>query len=326
MSKDLSKEYKEAVMNDLPDLWGKIEAALDAEEAAGKTEALNSNNTETPVVSKIENNEETKNAPVLKAVENNQGKMANNVSASTPVKKKKKFPMWIFAAVPSAAILLLAVVPLLFFGGLAGSNSAKTAMSDAASEAPASYDSYAEAADSYYEDSELDVITEAEEAVFEEASSEISEDADHSKKNDTAGIDNNAFYTATSSGETDNKNIPDISQLTQGDDGAAVPGTISGDTTDFIRSETETAIVKIFLIYTDDEEYVAFSIVEEVIGDERICSDYFNGFEKGDSFDAYIDSETEFEEGLKYKVIIRFESEDSHKFHIEKIEEISESN
>ena len=37
MNKDLSKEYKEAVMNDLPDLWGRIEAAIDAEENA-KTE------------------------------------------------------------------------------------------------------------------------------------------------------------------------------------------------------------------------------------------------------------------------------------------------
>ena len=33
MNKDLSKEYKEAVMNDLPDLWGRIEAAIDEEES-----------------------------------------------------------------------------------------------------------------------------------------------------------------------------------------------------------------------------------------------------------------------------------------------------
>ena len=32
MSKDLTKEYKEAVMNDLPDLLGRIEAAIDAQE------------------------------------------------------------------------------------------------------------------------------------------------------------------------------------------------------------------------------------------------------------------------------------------------------
>ena len=47
MNKDLSKEYKEAVMNDLPDLWGRIEAAIDEEESKKSNETPSSNEKKT---------------------------------------------------------------------------------------------------------------------------------------------------------------------------------------------------------------------------------------------------------------------------------------
>ena len=100
MNKDLSKEYKEAVMNDLPDLWGRIEAAIDAEESA-KT-----NGNETPISNVINFSKEENNTV------STANKYAVNAYDNVPVKaqtKKKKFriPAWVFVAVPSAAILLL---------------------------------------------------------------------------------------------------------------------------------------------------------------------------------------------------------------------------
>ena len=112
MNKDLSKEYKEAVMNDLPDLWGRIEAAIDEEESK--------NGNETPSSNVINFVKEDKT--------NTANKYAVNAFDNEPVKaqtKKKKFriPAWVFVAVPSAAILLLLIIPagfLMMSGGMGG--------------------------------------------------------------------------------------------------------------------------------------------------------------------------------------------------------------
>ena len=85
MSKDLAKEYKESVMNDLPDLWGRIESAIDAQEASKATAA--------------------------------ESKEAKPDSDTKPVqfKKKKHFPAWAMAAIPMAAMLLLVLIPMGIF-------------------------------------------------------------------------------------------------------------------------------------------------------------------------------------------------------------------
>lgn len=302
MSKDLSKEYKEAVMNDLPDLWGKIEAAIDAGEEQKETSSIKSDTVET-VNEKV-----------------------NAVAARdyVPAKKKKKFPVWIFAAIPSAAILLIAVVPLLFFGGLAATknkNSTGT-MYDAAPNAVEYTD--AAASDDYYvsetaESADWETVAEAEET-------DEYQKNDGNSKNTYSGTDNKSIDYAAG---LENGDRNELTHVAQGEDegdydfgDAQTPGTVSEG---IVKGNQETAIVDILLIYDDYEETAAFVIVKEVIGDERLCNDNFNGFEVGDCFDAIIDPDDGFEELGKYKVVISFIPGKDGIYRIEKIEEISES-
>ena len=302
MSKDLSKEYKEAVMNDLPDLWGKIEAAIDAGEEQKETSSIKSDTVET-VNEKV-----------------NAGAERDYV----PAKKKKKFPVWIFAAIPSAAILLIAVVPLLFFGGLAATknkNSTGT-MYDAAPNAVEYTD--AAASDDYY-------VSETAESADWETAAEAEEtdeypNNDGNSKNTYSGTDNKSIDYAAG---LENGDRNELTHVAQGEDegdydfgDAQTPGTVSDG---IVKGNQETAIVDILLIYDDYEETAAFVIVKEVIGDERLCNDNFNGFEVGDCFDAIIDPDDGFEELGKYKVVISFIPGKDGIYRIEKIEEISES-
>lgn len=155
MSKDLTKEYKEAVMNDLPDLWGRIEAAIDAQENEKNKEIIKES-------VKEENKTETvKNESNIKLVSN------ETVSETVKTKKKVRIPAWVWGAIPFAAILLIIILPLSFFGLLnAGSKNFKNAstapmsMTDSVAEyeAPtAASDSAAvmESADYAYEDAEI---------------------------------------------------------------------------------------------------------------------------------------------------------------------------
>ena len=102
MSKDLTKEYKEAVMNDLPDLWGRIEAAIDAQE--------NEKNNE--IKSETVKKEETETIKT----ESNIKLVGNETVKETVIKKKRRMPVWLVTAVPFAAILLVVIVPLSLFG------------------------------------------------------------------------------------------------------------------------------------------------------------------------------------------------------------------
>ena len=112
MSKDLTKEYKEAVANDLPDRWGRIEAALDAEE--NKTQETQSEIK--PVVN-------IKSEPVV--IEN-----------VTKNKKRKRIPGWVFVALPSAAILVVAIIPLTFLGLNSGTKNYSAMAADCEPAAP----------------------------------------------------------------------------------------------------------------------------------------------------------------------------------------------
>lgn len=110
MSKSLETEYKNAVMNDLPDLWGRIEAALpDADKNSEEVVK-----TETP-------------AP------------QNEATAVKPVKKKKKIWPWFAAAVPLVAVGLVAVIPIAILALRIGSKSSGGFIALA----PTSYDSAA---------------------------------------------------------------------------------------------------------------------------------------------------------------------------------------
>lgn len=119
MSKDLSKEYNEAVRSSLPDLWSRIEAAIDAEE---QSEPI-------PFKAEEKSGEPVKNNAGLKAV--------------PPVQKKKKkiIPTWLLISLPSVAVVLIVLTPLIFFGGLVlvngGSKSSAPMAYDACDAEPA---------------------------------------------------------------------------------------------------------------------------------------------------------------------------------------------
>lgn len=110
MSKDFAKEYKDAVVNNLPDLWDRIEAAL-PEDVNAQDDAT------TPV------------APIVFKKE------------EKPKKKKKKL-VWLYAVIPAAAIILVVLIPVgaLLTAGIFGlttkqsSNSMEAAASAAASD------------------------------------------------------------------------------------------------------------------------------------------------------------------------------------------------
>lgn len=92
MNKNLETEYKNAVMNDLPDLWDRIEAALPSvgEDDNDKNDSVkvfdNKNNTETPV----------------------------NVIPAKSVKKKKNLA-WVKIVVPMAALGIVLIAPAILF-------------------------------------------------------------------------------------------------------------------------------------------------------------------------------------------------------------------
>ena len=111
MSKDFAKEYKDAVVNDLPDLWDRIEAALPADVNA-VSDNETSDNASTPV-----------SAPV---------------APEKPKKKKKKL-VWLYAVIPAAAIILVVIIPLgaLLTAGVLGMTS-KTASNSMPAAADAS--------------------------------------------------------------------------------------------------------------------------------------------------------------------------------------------
>jgi hypothetical protein len=111
MSKDFAKEYKDAVVNDLPDLWDRIEAAL--------PEDVNAQDDATTPVAPIEFKKEEK-----------------------PKKKKKKL-VWLYAVIPAAAIILVVLIPVgaLLTAGIFGLTTKQSSNSMAAAAPAAASDS-----------------------------------------------------------------------------------------------------------------------------------------------------------------------------------------
>ena len=301
MNKDLSKEYKEAVMNDLPDLWGKIEAAIDAEEKENKTVTETADIKEKPAnLTLVSNNTDE---PVFKETE----------PVAQVKKKKKKIPAWVLISIPSAAILLIAVVPLMFFGAAIGlGKSATNAMYDAAPAAEAAVDCAS------YEDASYDYI--------DAAVGDVTEAEDDS--------DTKNYATSEFNYKGENVNLDgDFTLGEQVDGNSLAPGSgekaedaasaVENGNENIVESDHETAIASVLLITEDENgEKLAYVCVHEVLGDERLTGEDFKGFEAGDSFDAYIDPKSDIAEGKKYEVVISFHPEIEGAYMIKAIDEI----
>ena len=301
MNKDLSKEYKEAVMNDLPDLWGKIEAAIDAEEKENKTVTETADIKEKPAnLTLVSNNTDE---PVFKETE----------PVAQVKKKKKKIPAWVLISIPSAAILLIAVVPLMFFGAAIGlGKSATNAMYDAAPAAEAAVDCAS------YEDVSYDYI--------DAAVGDVTEAEDDS--------DTKNYATSEFNYKGENVNLDgDFTLGEQVDGNSLAPGSgekaedaasaVENGNENIVESDHETAIASVLLITEDENgEKLAYVCVHEVLGDERLTGEDFKGFEAGDSFDAYIDPKSDIAEGKKYEVVISFHPEIEGAYMIKAIDEI----
>ena len=279
MNKDLSKEYKEAVMNDLPNLWGRIEAAIDAEESA-KT-----NGNETPISNVINFSKEENNTV------STANKYAVNAYDNEPVKaqtKKKKFriPAWVFVAVPSAAILLLLIIPagfLMMSGGM-GSKSYSTATMDMAT-ATTTTNSVESATDGAFYDyapamDEPAIAEEAEEYVYSDSEPAVSENATTTTSDFTGTTEENHSKQETGSDYTlDLKNL-------QGDNYNFMPPSVREEDTFIINDNVS---VKFLSVHENDEgvRLVEVEIIE-VLGDYDYTPDEFEGFEEGEIITAYM--------------------------------------
>ncbi|MBP5529011.1 MAG: hypothetical protein J6X80_03075 [Lachnospiraceae bacterium] len=315
MNKDLSKEYKEAVMNDLPDLWGRIEAAIDAEESA-KT-----NGNETPASNVINFSKPENNTAVT------ANKYAVNAYDNEPVKgqeqKKKKFriPAWVFVAIPSAAILLVVMIPvgLLMMSGGMGNKSATTAMMDMA--APASVttasESATDAAASYDASPAMEepaIMEEAEEYVYSDSEPEARENAA------TATPD---FTGATEKNET-KQNVDytlDLKNVSEGDFNNLLPPS-AGESD--IRIINDDVSVKFLSVYENDEGVCLAEVeITGVLGDYDYIPDDFQGFEEGMVLTAYmlpLFEDTDLT-GEEYNCIVRYLSDDEIGYVIEPVNE-----
>ena len=169
MNKSLETEYKEAVRAEIPDLWGKIEAKLDAQDAENKKK----NVVEFPKTVTSAQNDNIKKAfaetPVVSAEKKTE-----------PVKRRKKIRWQYFGVAAAAALCLLVGIP------------AMSNMKNAASTAPAMSEATANcASDGSSQAMESPVV--AAEAQPQEASDEPVEAAAEQQEkavNVVAGVQN----------------------------------------------------------------------------------------------------------------------------------------
>ena len=307
MNKDLSKEYKEAVMNDLPDLWGRIEAAIDAEENA-KTDG-----NETPASNVINFNKPENNTV------NTANKYAVNAYDNEPVKaqtqKKKKFriPAWVFVAVPSAAILLLVIIPvgfMMILGGMGSKMSAPTTTANYAYDAsPASTTTTAEAATDYY-----DAAATWDEPAVSESTEYYEEDSTQEYKNAVSDYD----YTLGQD------KLEGLQGLMENFD-----GTKSDSATSLAPTEREAdsrvindgVKIKFLSVYENDEgKKMADVEIVGVYGGYFEAPEGFDGFEKGETITAYLKpdfKDVDFTEDAEYDCIINYVPDDEICYEIE---------
>lgn len=273
MNKDLSKEYKEAVMNDLPDLWGRIEAAIDEEESKKSNETPSSNviNFSKPEENKVN----TANKYAVNAFDNEP------VNKTQTNKKKFRIPAWVFVAVPSAAILLVVIIPvglLMMMSGL-GSKSATNMM-----EMTATTTSYAPNSDA--DSASYDAAATMDEASVAEYEFDAYED--ERTKNAEATYDYSAGAEKSDSVTEENADFtinPDTIEGKNGISFITTPSTSSEE----LKIINDKVKVKFLSVYENDEGTLLTDVeIVEVLGDYDYIPDDFEGFEEGKSLTAYM--------------------------------------
>ena len=273
MNKDLSKEYKEAVMNDLPDLWGRIEAAIDEEESKKSNETPSSNviNFSKPEENKVN----TANKYAVNAFDNEP------VNKTQTNKKKFRIPAWVFVAVPSAAILLVVIIPvglLMMMSGL-GSKSATNMM-----EMTATTTSYAPNSDA--DSASYDAAATMDEASVAEYEFDAYED--ERTKNAEATYDYSAGTEKSDSVTEENADFtinPDTIEGKNGISFITTPSTSSEE----LKIINDKVKVKFLSVYENDEGTLLTDVeIVEVLGDYDYIPDDFEGFEEGKSLTAYM--------------------------------------
>lgn len=307
MNKDLSKEYKEAVMNDLPDLWGRIEAAIDAEENA-KTDGNETPASNVINFSKPENNTvNTANKYAVNAYDNEP------VKGQTQKKKKFRIPAWVFVAVPSAAILLLVIIPvgfMMMLGGMGSKMSAPTTTANYAYDAsPAATTTTAEAATDYY-----DAAATWDEPAVSESTEYYEEDSTQEYKNAVSDYD----YTLGQD------KLEGLQGLMENFD-----GTKSDSATSLAPTEREAdsrvindgVKIKFLSVYENDEgKKMADVEIVGVYGGYFEAPEGFDGFEKGETITAYLKpdfKDVDFTEDSEYDCIINYVPDDEIGYEIE---------
>jgi hypothetical protein len=273
MNKDLSKEYKEAVMNDLPDLWGRIEAAIDEEESKKSNETPSSNviNFSKPEENKVN----TANKYAVNAFDNEP------VNKTQTNKKKFRIPAWVFVAVPSAAILLVVIIPvglLMMMSGL-GSKSATNMM-----EMTTTTTSYAPNSDA--DSASYDAAATMDEPAV--AENEFDAYEDERTKNAEATYDYSAGAEKSDSVTEENADFtinPDTIEGKNGISFMTTPSTSSEE----LKIINDKVKVKFLSVYENDEGTLLTDVeIVEVLGDYDYIPDDFEGFEEGKSLTAYM--------------------------------------
>jgi len=256
MSKDLTKEYKEAVMNDLPDLWGRIEAAIDAQE--------NEKNNE--IKSETVKKEETETIKT----ESNIKLVGNETVKETVIKKKRRMPVWLVTAVPFAAILLVVIVPLSLFGllsagGAKSSESYSAAMSDCAPMA-----------------AEITTCDEQTEMAYDAVSNMT--DSSDSLTYKSADMDLTGINSLQNYPNTNVEAAADGNSESEG-----VGGRVPSSSSEEEILVNEALLVKVDFFYENEHGKMADLIILEVNSDSNIPYSGFEPYKAGQSVTARID-------------------------------------
>ena len=316
MSKDLSKEYKEAVLNDLPDLWGRIEAAIDAEEAqSAKTE-------DHPV-------EKPVNVVEFKSVE-------KNVNENKAAKQKKKFkiPAWVMISLPTVAILLIIVIPVAALGVLGlvfSASGTKNSASDIAycaepSAAASDPMEMRDEVDSSYDRDSWDYeasyeTTEGEDPAAEPVITEEDEDFKDFTYNLAPGAsedDDNGRQAGL--GQNNKKDVPGMVSDSTEELPHSVDSYLSDEKVKFKNEwlylytiednrnnlnnfiANEDLVITVDNMYMEGADYIAECTIIEKNAEDNPIYHGFPGLDAGDSFVAHFYEP--FEVGKKYKVAL----------------------
>ena len=292
MSKDLAKEYKEAVLNDLPDLWSRIEAQLPDNVSEG-------------------NEAEKNEKPELKLVTPEPEKSVNTAAivnaAPTQTKskpKKKKIPSWVWIALPTVAVLILVILPITTILAGAGATAVlfntKNAAATSEAAAPSSYsESAGDAAyaDSFADNADYEAVDSLDGDFYykddvENAFSIIpeeneSEDAvDGGEKSATLAPAGQGQGSSNNAGEAEEAQIVDL-------DGKAVANSCLAVTVDGSYRDGDLLMIEFYII--------------DVIGENNEVYSGFSGFSKGECFKAAISEDEEaLQKGNLYYVTVYY--------------------